>query len=144
MRKEVSIAIIIGIILGAIILYGINLANKSSSSLPKPPSQNENLPIVTPTAEASTSSVLIITSHSNNEVLFTKEITVSGKTTPNTKLSIIWEEDEIITTSDNIGNFIQKISLISGENNIQFDVVNSNNTLQSQTLKLFYSSKPIE
>lgn len=144
MRKEVSIAIIIGIILGAIILYGINLANKSSSSLPKPPSQNENLPIVTPTAEASTSSVLIITSHSNNEVLFTKEITVSGKTTPNTKLSIIWEEDEIITTSDNIGNFIQKISLVSGENNIQFDVVNSNNTLQSQTLKLFYSSKPIE
>ncbi len=146
MRKEVSIAIIVGIILGAVILYGINLANQSTISLPKPtptptpiqitPSTNNN--------DATKSSVLTINTYTNNQVVFDKDITITGKADPNAKISIIWESDETIISSDDKGNFTQKISLIPGENNIQIDEVTPNNTLISSSLKLFYSSKTIE
>lgn len=148
MRKEVSIAIIIGIILGGIILYGINLANTSTSNL-KEQNQNkqQNLQPNQPndfSAPSSPSSSLNITSHVSNQVLFEKEITLSGKANPSSNISIIWEDDEAIIKSDEKGIFDQKITLISGENNIQVDVLNQNSTLESKTLKLFYSTKPIQ
>ena len=147
MRKEVSIAVIIGIILGSIILYGIKLANQTSNSLPKPsPTPTAILPTdVKPQTKNSTGAKkLSITSHVPNQVLFEKEITISGNIDPNVKLAIVWEEDEAISESDTNGTFSQKITLIPGENIIQIDYPDQNSTLSSQTIKLYYSTKTIE
>lgn len=145
MRKEVSIAIIIGIILGGVILYGIKIANETTSSLgtPKPTPSLITSPTPTSTNQESKNTRLNITSHAAGQVLFEKEIILSGKTIPSSQISIIWEDDEIITKTNVSGEFSQKITLISGENNIQIDVVDQNNNLISETLRLYYSSKPI-
>ena len=145
MRKEISIAIFIGIILGGIILYGIKIANdstKSISSTPTPTPESVLSPtptILTPKDSIKTS--ITISSHITGQVLNEKEITLIGKTLPNTNVSIIWEEDETIIRSDNLGNFNQKISLIPGENNIQLDIVDSSQKLISEALKLYYTTK---
>ncbi len=145
MRKEVSIAIIIGIILGGVILYGIKIANDSTSNLggptPTPTSSISTTP--TPTGAESKNQKINVTSHSTGQVLFEKDITISGKTLPNKSISIIWEDDENIAVTNDLGEFSQKLSLTSGENNIQIDVVDQNNQLVSQTLKLYFSTKPI-
>lgn len=146
MRKEISIAIIIGVILGGIILYGIKIANDTTNSLgsPKPTPSSVVIPTPTSTSTKETkNNRLSITSHATGQVLFEKDVTISGKTLSNAQISIIWEDDEAIINSDISGEFSQKISLAAGENNIQLDVVDQNNTLISDTLKLYYSTKPI-
>ncbi len=145
MRKEVSIAIIVGIVFGAIILYGINLANQSALSLPKPTPTPTPVQVTTPTGKlAPKNNTLSISSHSNNQVVFEKEITLTGKALPKANIAIIWETDETIIQADDKGLFTQKISLLSGENNVQIDEVTKEKTLNNATLKLFYSSKIIE
>lgn len=147
MRKEVSIAIIIGVILGGIILYGINFANNGLSNIPKtnPTPTTASLPTSAPTnSKDKSNSSLNITSHVDNQVLFDKELVLVGKAKPNSNVSIIWEDNEEIIKADTTGSFSQKITLIPGENNIQVDAVNSDKTLDSKVIKLFYSSKIIE
>lgn len=148
MRKEVSIAIIIGIILGAIILYGINLANKTTESLPKvTPTPTATVPESTTSANTPSTPKAtqpLINSHTDNQVLFEKETTLAGKTTPSSQISIIWEDGENLTTTDSSGNYSQAITLIPGENNIQVAKLNSDKTIQKESLKIYYSTKPIE
>lgn len=145
MRKEVSIAIIIGIILGGVILYGIKIANDSTNNLsgPTPTPTSAILTTPTPTGSENNNPKISITSHSSGQVLFEKDITIVGKTLPNKNISIIWEDDESVFMTNDLGEFSQKLSLTSGENNIQIDVVDQNKQLVSQTLKLYYSTKPI-
>ncbi len=144
MRKEVSIAIIIGIILGGVILYGIKIANDSTMSLGTPPPSPTS---VTPSPTSSNSNTkntrLSVNSHVSGQVIFEKEIILAGKSISNSPISIIWEDDEVIQKTNESGEFSQKITLISGENNIQVDVVDQEKKLISETLKLYYSSKPI-
>lgn len=146
MRKEVSIAIIIGIILGGVILYGIKIANDSTKSLsgPTPTPTISTAPTPTTSTQVNKNPKINITSHSSGQVLFEKEITLTGKTLSNSKIAIIWEDDEVITNTNISGEFSQKITLVSGENTIQIDVVDQDNTLISEVLKLYYSPKPIE
>jgi len=146
MRKEVSIAIIIGVILGGVILYGINFANNGLSTIPKPnPTPTINpLPTSLPNSNTNNPSTLNISSHIDGQVLFEKDIVLTGKANPNASISIIWEDNEEIITTDATGNFTQKITLVAGENNIQIDSVKSDKTLESKVIKLFYSSKIIE
>jgi hypothetical protein len=146
MRKEVSIAIIIGVILGGVILYGINFANNGLSTIPKPNPTPTTTPLPTslPNSNTNNPSSLNISSHIDGQVLFEKDIVLTGKANPNANISVIWEDNEEIIAADATGNFTQKITLIAGENNIQIDSVKSDKTLESKVIKLFYSSKIIE
>lgn len=146
MRKEVSIAIIIGVILGGVILYGINFANNGLSTIPKPNPTPTATPLPTslPSNNTNNPSTLNISSHIDGQVLFEKDIVLTGKANPNASISVIWEDNEEIIAADATGNFTQKITLVTGENNIQIDSVKSDKTLESKVIKLFYSSKIIE
>ncbi len=146
MKKEVSIAIVIGILLGAIILYGINLANTSTKNLPKLNPFPTSAPLNADPANSTSSSsaTLNITSHTPNQVVFDKEIILTGKGAPKTTIALIWEDDEIILVTDDKGNFSQKITLLAGENTLRLDELTSNNSLKSQSLKLYFSPKPLE
>ncbi len=143
MRKEVSLAIIIGIILGAIILYGINLANQSTKSLPKV-SQEFLTPTPTNEDEEIKDTSLNITSHFAHQVVFDNEITLTGKSLPNTYVAIIGGISEEIIQSDKMGIFTIKITLEAGENILEINQVNSKSTLDTFTFPITYSAKPIE
>lgn len=146
MRKEISIAIIIGVIFGAIILYGIKIANDTTKSLnqsPEPTPTTSQEPS-NKTVPDDKKSLLQIKSHVTGQVLDNKEITISGKALPNSYVTIIWEDDDTIIKTNDQGDFSQNLVLIPGENTIQIGTPDQNNNLTSETLKLYYTTKPIE
>lgn len=123
MRKEVILAVIIGVLLGGVILYGINLANSSSKTNPDANKSEENSEQTTPTPTKQQDNKISVTIPQNNSVVTDSQITLKGTASPNSNLAIITESDDIITTADNTGNFSSTINLISGENTITITAV---------------------
>ncbi|MBU1256325.1 hypothetical protein KKA49_01435, partial [Patescibacteria group bacterium] len=84
MRKEIILAIILGIILGGVIIFGINLANQTITNSPTPsPAQ------VLPEQKLGVAS-LQITSPLNNSVSFQDSLTLTGKTLADAWIALIW------------------------------------------------------
>lgn len=135
MRKEVILAVIIGVLLGGVILYGIYLANNSSKTGladqdSKDNTQETSTTVITP---ANQISIIFPQDHS---VVTESQLTLKGSTKPNSSLAIVTESDDIITTSDNSGNFSSLINLINGENMITVTVVDELLATTSATISI--------
>lgn len=117
MKKEVLLAIGVGFGLGLVITFGIWTANKSLKQ-----AKVQVTPAPTPTPiivnEPPATNQLTITSPEDESISAVATITVSGKSTPNAVISIIFEEDETIIEADDKGEFSTKINLIGGYNTI--------------------------
>jgi len=137
MRKEVLSAIIIGVILGGIILFGINLANKSANNL-TPPKDSSSV-AVTPTPAASIKSIEII-SPQNHAVITDKSISISGKATSGANLAIITEVDDLIIQSSVEGTFSAQINLIAGENTLSVTALLPDNSTESASITVIQSN----
>ena len=136
MRKEVLLAIIFGVVLGGIILYGINLANKSVSSSP---TENNPGSIVTPTPTISGKSVAIV-SPLNHSVLTDKVVTLTGRATPASSLAIVSENDDLLIEASPEGTFSAQINLSGGENTITVTELKANNSLESDTVTIIQTA----
>lgn len=136
MRKEVLYAIIFGIILGAIILFGIKLANNSVSSLT---SGNESTATDAPTPSPARKSFEII-SPQNHAVLTDKVITLLGRADPSTSLAIISESDDLLLESSPEGTFSAEINLIAGENTLTVTTLLKDNLTESQTITVIQTN----
>lgn len=135
MRKEVVLAIIIGVILGGIILYGINLANNSSSQNNKTKTELETKITDTPSPPEPKNQISIITPL-NNSVVTDTQVTLKGVAKANSTIAIISENDDIITNADSKGNFSSTINLSSGENLITVTGVDDNQATASSTINV--------
>lgn len=145
MRKEVIFAIIIGLILGGVIIFGIQIANKSSQQAsstiitPTPiTNQSPPTPLVTQASQD-----LTITSPTNNSVVSTPFVKVVGKTYPNSTVAIYNDIDEQLTQSGPDGVFSADLNLQGGENLI---TITSQTQSQSADLKItiIYSTAKID
>ena len=148
MRKEIIFAVVLGIILGGIILYGLRLANEATKDLtqslstPTPISENGNPPSqITPTPNPD--NTIIITSPQNNFVSNENKITITGSAPKNTNLTIISEKAETIIETDENGKFNQEITLVGGENEITISGV-INNEIKSTTITIIYTTAEIK
>lgn len=138
MRKEVILAVIIGVILGGVILYGINMANNAAT-----PAQTDSQSTNTDASE-STDNPKELDSTSfiypqDHAVITESKITLKGVTKPNSNIAIITESDDIITTSDSEGNYSSPINLISGENTISVTIVDSTLSTSSASITVIYT-----
>lgn len=134
MRKEVILAVIIGILLGGVILYGINLANNSSKQNPDNNEIEENNSKTTPTPSKKLDNQINIVIPQNNSVVTESSITIKGTSKPNSNIAIISESDDLIILSDNNGNFSSDINLISGENTITVTTVDDKQATSSASI----------
>lgn len=140
MRKEIVFAIILGLILGGVIIYGINLANKSANQI-----ENTDINLITsPTTTPTPSPTLKIISPANHQVLFENTITITGKTEPSAYISLIWEEDETIIQANQQGNFSQEIDLIGGDNQITISAANDQGYQEEIIFNLVYTTATID
>jgi hypothetical protein len=140
MRKEVVFAIIIGLILGAVILVGWQLADQSAkqavSTTAQTPQANPDLaPPETPVSQGI--SVIFPQSHA---VVNTDSLKIIGKTFPNASIAAIGAEDEAIVTADKDGNFSVDLTLIGGENVIELTVLKDDLTTDSTKISLIYTT----
>jgi hypothetical protein len=120
MKKEVLFAIILGIIAGSIVMYGVYTARNAMTL-----SQQKRIE-ATPTAPASpTSEVVVnkssmtITSPQNGTLTDKSNMTFSGKSFPGAIVVILNNGKETVTDADNNGNFSVELTLEGGSNYLE-------------------------
>lgn len=133
MRKEVILAVIIGVLLGGVILYGINLANNSSSTDNEEDELNGNSQI-SPSPTSGLENQINFISPLNNSVVTDAQITLKGTAKPNSNVAIITENDDILTVVNATGNFSSTINLTNGENIITVTTVDENQATSSSSI----------
>lgn len=139
MRKEIIFAIILGIALGGIILYGSYIANQAAtntradSSAPSAPVQYTNS---TPSADIRTNPTFSLSFPTANYVTFTDTLKLTGSAPAGSTIAIISETGETFTEADQNGHFEADVTLISGENEITLttQVRNQPETIKSTVI----------
>ncbi|MBI1871977.1 hypothetical protein HYS10_01015 [Candidatus Collierbacteria bacterium] len=137
MRKEVLFAIILGLILGVVIIYGIQIANRSAKELAKTaltPTPTQEIQPNTPVQ------LLTITSPQDHSVNFTDTVIITGTTKPNSEIIIINVEEEILTKADSVGLFSAKVKLTGGENIITISSLSPDQKQETIELTVTYTS----
>ena len=142
MRKEVILAIIIGIILGAVVLYGLKIANQTVEN--QNTETTQLTPTMSPTPLPTPTETLTIDTPSNHSVSFTPTINLKGKTKPLTPIAITVETIDDIIQSDDQGNFSTEVTLIGGENLITLSIPTQDGTTSSKSITVIYTSSAIE
>lgn len=139
MRKEVLVAILIGVILGALVAFGIWRANLAL--LPKKEAvKTEQRAGPTPSAEVPASS-LILTQPEDNTILSQDKVIIKGATTPGATVLFLTNIDELVTQADKDGAFEQEVELEGGPNEITVTSYDESGNEMTQTLTLVYSTE---
>lgn len=139
MRKEVLVAILIGIILGGLVAFGIWRANLAF--LPqKEETKTEQTASPTSKPDASLSS-LIITQPENGSVIPESKVIIKGAAAPNSTVVILTESNDFITQADKDGGFEQEVELEGGPNEIIVIAYDDSGNETTQTLTLVYSTE---
>ena len=123
MKKEAFLAIFIGIVVGLGITYGIYQLRQKFT--PVQPEESPSQAVIDTSPVPLATEKLFITSPQNENVLFEKEITLSGTTQSNEMVVVVVNDREYVTQADNIGAFAVKIELDSGSNIIAVTSINT-------------------
>lgn len=148
MKKEVLLAIIIGIILGLIIMAGAkfnsikNLITAENSN-PEILDTVSPVPTTTPTPTPEPALAISILSPENESLVDTSPVELAGKTSPLSTVVIIAEEDEVILRSSEQGDFKAEVDLIGGENIIEITAYDSEGREAKTELILTYTTTDI-
>lgn len=109
MKKEVLIAIFVGLSMGLIITFGIYRVRTSLTQTP-----TQNLAEIQEAVATATPTVLTLHSPEDGTIQTETETTVTGSTIANTFVVLFANEEDYITTSDESGNFSFQIELDQG------------------------------
>lgn len=147
MRKEVIVAIVLGFTLGLVITFGIWSANNALTQQKKLARQETATPemtTATPTATVNSSAFsLTIVKPENESISNTDKVTLSGTTSPNTKVAIMWETGEQILQADKNGDFDTDISLVNGINEIIVTAYSNLGEEINKTVNIVYTTEQI-
>lgn len=140
MKKELFLAILIGLLVGLIIVFGVYRTKiiftpkNKSTTLEASPS---------PEASADVISNLVIHSPLNETIQDEESVTIAGSTNNNEFVVILVNEEEFITTADESGNFSISTTLEPGSNIIQINSINEDGKLTTEELTVIYITKPL-
>ncbi|OGY21370.1 MAG: hypothetical protein A3A65_06590 [Candidatus Chisholmbacteria bacterium RIFCSPLOWO2_01_FULL_49_14] len=139
MRKEVVIVILVGILIGAIVAYGIYTAQsalkqrelKSQEILPKD-NQEKTSP---------SSHTLSINEPQDESIWDQEKINVNGTTTPKSVVTILTEENEYLLSADSEGYFNAEVGLTGGANTITVSSFDEQGNRAQQSVVVVYSTE---
>ncbi len=116
MKKEVLIAVVLGIIVGLVITFGMYTAN---TALQRKAQQTKDA-VATPTPSNTTQetqrSSIIIYGPEDNMLTDKDKVQLSGSTFPNATIVIFVNDKEVVTSADAKGNFSAELALVGGSN----------------------------
>lgn len=136
MRKEIIIVILIGILIGGIVAYGIYTAQTAITKTSREAADQQEGAQVTPQP----THTLTISEPANESIADKEEITLVGSTTPNAVIAIITEENEYLLTADGQGQFTAEITLVGGANTITVTAFDQEGNKAEAVLTLVYST----
>lgn len=149
MKKEVAIAIFIGLILGLIVTFGIYTARISTQS---PVAESAKL-LASVDLESSTASssstvvgtgALTLSSPEDGLITTAREVQVSGTTAANAIVFIFYADQYNIETADSTGNFSTRIPTKTGSMVIVVRSLEENGNQVEDQRALFIGSPDVE
>lgn len=144
MKKEVILAIAIGFALGLVITFGIWTANKSLKNLPQAGiSPTPSPTAVSPTPTPPEANALTISSPDDEALINDNSVTISGQTTANSTVLVVWEQDEQVVAADTSGNFSLVVDLVAGYNVITVYAYDTPGNESSKSLTVTYTTAKI-
>lgn len=140
MRKEIILAVIIGIIFGLGVTFGLYFVRQRvlpNETAQKIEESRQQPATPTPTPQAKT---LIVQQPDMN--LLTKEgmVQVVGKAWPNSYIVILAADQEYVTTADDDGDFSQEIELSLGGNRLTVIATSVQGEQEQVVLSVVYST----
>lgn len=129
MKKEVLIAIAIGLVMGLIITYGFYRVKNTVSSAP-----TTDLAAEIASSSASPKVVSTIAIHSPEEGLIQSEpvLKVAGTTTASSLVVLNYEDQSVLTESDDSGNFSFDIELSEGPHILTVSVIENDGSITTE------------
>ncbi|MBL7078403.1 hypothetical protein ISS42_01985 [Candidatus Shapirobacteria bacterium] len=142
MRKEVLLAIIIGILLGlsAMLAWESKKRGWLEKFLPPKtsPAEIQNAP--SPTTSERKEPQLVILEPKDETISAQEKIAIKGEAESLATIIVIWEEGEDILVADEEGLFETEIDLSAGPNEIEISAYNDNNQVTKKILTITYST----
>lgn len=143
MKKEAIFAILIGIIVGLGITFGIYTIRKNKTS--QIDQQMQSLETeATPTPEAPVNDKLLITSPKDESILADTSLRISGNAEPNEMIVVVVNDKEYITQADSIGAFAQDVELEVGGNVIDVTSIAADGKQTTVTLNVAVSTASLD
>ena len=108
--------------------------------------QQSLTPTPTPLADESQTekkAALIITTPNDNDIINSDSVTIEGNTAANSLLTLLYQDNELIISSDDQGNFSQEIELIGGVNQIKIAAFDQAGKETIKTINLIYTTAEI-
>ncbi len=143
-RKEITLAIIIGLIIALVIAGGIYRAKTAiqnfdpQSLLPQRTSNNSDNQ-----DQNSPDKLFLELDTPDNSVTDQATFTVSGKTLPKTYLAITTESNDYLIVPSDVGSFSQVVNLIRGANRLTVTVYTQDGEKVEQSLSVVYTTAPL-
>ena len=144
MKKEIIIAIVVGLFIGLIFTLGISTANKAinqQKAKKLTPKESGNSLTSTNNNQQKT---LTITSHENFDLINQSEVSLSGIAWPKAVIALIAENQTKLIQADAEGIFTFKFNLIKGFNEITLIATDETNATKTENIVLTYSTSKIE
>jgi hypothetical protein len=142
-RKEVTVAIIIGLILAVLITGGILRARTAIRNMQKNNAGITSNPQTGNHGNNPSNSLFLELETEDNSVTDIDTLTVKGKTLPNTYIAITGEKGEYLIVPNELGSFSQDITLIKGANTIVVTVYLEDGQKIEKTLSTVYTTAEI-
>jgi uncharacterized protein YgfB (UPF0149 family) len=122
MKKEFVIAILVGLVMGLFITYGIYYSQKTQQESQVATTIQE-LEQVVPTLAQENNGKVAVYLPDDETVISEKTTTVTGKTTPNDFVVIYVNDLPLITQADDQGNFSKEVALQDLANIIKIHIL---------------------
>ncbi|MBU1034063.1 hypothetical protein KKI22_03945 [Patescibacteria group bacterium] len=141
MRKEILLAIFVGITLGLMITFGIyQNSENAKTGQNSDTDQLINNPVGSESATIQDPQLMI---NSPEEDFFTNEedLIVSGSASPNSFVVVLVNDSESISNTDESGNFSIKVKLDEGGNLIEINSIDEDGKKISKQRTVIYEVK---
>jgi hypothetical protein len=142
MKKEVIIAIFIGIGIGLVITFGIKTARESLQSELQNP--QPELATKSPEVVEAPTHTIIVTSPKDSAIIIDTSTNISGTSTPFALIGAISDTDQNTVMADNQGNFSLSINLSPGANKINLQSYTPLGEMATTTLHIVQTDTKIE
>jgi hypothetical protein len=137
MKKEVVIAILLGLCLGLIVTFGVWTANQAA----KDRKTRQTVEVIQTSPTPAAHIQLSINSPQNNLVLTTDKVKVNGQAQPGSVIVLSSDENDVFTQADEGGFFSTTFPLVKGSNDITITSIDSNNQTQEKKLTIVYTTE---
>lgn len=138
-KKEATVAVVIGLLLALIVTGGILRARNALQSI-KLPSRDSLLNKNGSKTENKTPELFLELATPDNSVTNEPKLTLTGKTLPGTYIAILGEKGEYLIVPNELGSFSQEIVLVKGANTIHVSIYQNDGKKIESTVNAVYTT----